>query len=423
MSATARVFVAASSDAASGADGDGDLRREWETAKEGERDGEMEEWKEGEVDAWLTSSQPRTQPWIAAYIDLINAGQTQLWLFASWESDPLVPLPSSAPDSLASLSIIASQPDNKIHVSLIKSLFQYISTSLIPELPTTPPEEWLLLERTGKYLSTPYKREKVLMGTVGEKVWGLLPREGRTRTDDGYWKVGFQVPVSTPGSGSGDVGVISGQEGKGEEGVENGIPKTNPGGRGTWETAPDIPLRPEFHFAALKDEHLQAVVDRTPVPRTLATLRSSISLGIFHPWWQDRPVGWCFLGKDASLNSLHTEEEFRGQGLAAALGAEILRRRGVGVGEGGDGVPTKGEREGPEARFTWAHADVSKHNKASLRVMEKLGGRKMWMVMWTEVDVGDMLDLLGCVGSVDVKTRMLGFLERGNQGAPGRQEG
>ncbi len=42
----------------------------------------------GGLDAWLAETQPREQPWIAAHIDLANAGQTAVWVYGSWEHDP-----------------------------------------------------------------------------------------------------------------------------------------------------------------------------------------------------------------------------------------------------------------------------------------------------------------------------------------------
>ena len=99
---------------------------------------------------------------------------------------------------------------------------------------------------------------------------------------------------------------------------------------------------------------------------------------------------------------MHTEEEHRGKGLAVMLGWELLRRQHVitssdeqekeeGIALGGD-VNSAGADSGEET-FTWAHADVSKDNIPSRRVMEKLGGKPMWMVMWTEVDMAEMLAL------------------------------
>jgi hypothetical protein len=197
----------------------------------------------------------------------------------------------------------------------------------------------------------------------------------------------------------------------------------------------------------MHDHDLQTVLDRTPIPRTLGTLRQLVSVGLFHEESEcgntstssssrTAPVGWGFLGKDASLSSLHTEVEHRGKGLAVALGAELLRlqqeqqqqqqqqcvaavdsqreENGAGV-VGGGGGATEEETENndnndnnddarmakttPSAKSTstsmswWGHADVSQDNIASQRVMEKLGGRPAWKVMWTEMDMRMLLTL------------------------------
>ena len=324
-----------------------------------------EDEKSWDVDAWLSHphlpSESDATPWLAAHIDLGNPGQTQVWLFASWEASPTYPLPSSQPDSLATLSAIATQLSVRTHVSLIRSLFNYIHADLIPLAPETPPEEWRTLERTGKYLSTPYSRDNVLFGTVGEKIWGLFPRGSRTRTDENYWKILFRVPVTSSA---------------GAEAARNG------GGNGGATGA--ITLLKGYHFGPMRDQHLQAVVDRTPVPRTLATLRQLVSVGIYHES-SETPIGWGFLGKESSLVSMHTEPEHRGKGLAVALGAELLRRGQIETSFTSEGRDCDGQS------FTWGHADVSKTNTASLRVMEKLGGEPMWMIMWTEVNIREVL--------------------------------
>ena len=110
ISPTARIFVAAVVDRGHGEASDG-------------------------VDRWLLDSQPRSQPWIAAHIDLINSGQTQVWLHASWESDAAYPLPSSLPTSMDALALIHGEPRPR-HKQLLHALLTYISAELIPRLPT-----------------------------------------------------------------------------------------------------------------------------------------------------------------------------------------------------------------------------------------------------------------------------------------------
>ena len=369
------------------------------------------------LDSWLLNLQrhDHARPWLVAHIDLVNSGQTQVWLFGSWEADPSIPLPSASREAVIPPS--ASSPtrsqdtlitltsacqilstllpsSNATHNALIRTLFKYIHSTLIPQLPTTPPEDWLSLERSGKYLSKPYDRSKILFGTVSEKLWGLFDEEARTRTDDGYWKYIFRIePQPQPQP---QPQLQSKKEAQGTVRHEDEhIP-----------TVPSPSLRPDYTFNPLREQDLQTVLDRTPIPRTLNTLRQYVSIGLFHASSPD-PVGWGFLGKDASLSSLHTEPEHRGKGLAVALGAELLRRRHVkpavvaAAVRREEAVARLDDRErewefghaaGPDAEgsdggWSWAHADVSKSNVPSRRVMEKLGGKPMWMVLWTELDL------------------------------------
>ncbi|KIW93172.1 uncharacterized protein Z519_05777 [Cladophialophora bantiana CBS 173.52] len=477
VSQTAKIFVAI-------AINDGDDDAPVETDRGGDGDGQIHDRRKSEVgndsrvvDRWLRGSYGRghdekttaaaeteteaeaeadSQPWIAAHIDLVNAGQTQVWVFASWEADGRDPFPSSMSTSAStsqslspspafssspsssssSTNSSASSPASPVHDALVRALFHYIRNDLVPSLPTSPPDEWLELQRTGKYLSTPYSRDKVLFGTVGEKLWRHFPLQARTRTDAGYWKYLFRVfegEKSLPSSSSSSLSLSQNQHHNYDDEGGGGDRETRTPPTSSGVPSSSIPLLPPgYEFGPMRPSDLQTVLDRTPIPRTLATLRQFVSLGLFHRGEQASPgsgrgpaVGWGFLGKDASLSSLHTEPEHRGKGLAVALGRELLRRQhvvspsdaaaeaGVEVEEGKGGEIAHGEvghghgnisrkptiRSSPSTTgaktFTWAHADVSQSNTASRRVMEKLGGVALWMVMWTEVDMEKMLSSSG----------------------------
>lgn len=278
------------------------------------------------LDAWLhedssTATEPAS-PWVAAHIDLAGYGQTQGWVFGSWEH------PSNY------------RPDrHPVYRALMDQLFTYIYTRLVPEMPIEPGEDWLLLKRTGKRLTEPYSRNKVLFGTVGEKLWEYFDEEARTRTDSGYFKYVFapENEATQPGNDS-------------------------------------FPLPQGYRFGEMQPHDLQVVLDRTDIPRTLHTLKQYVSVSLLYRD-DPSPIGWGFLGKDASISSLHTEPEHRGKGLAVCLSKELLKRQGTAF-------------AGQEAKKkSWGHADVSRDNLPSRRVMEKLGGVPMWKSMWTEVDL------------------------------------
>ncbi|KAI1626070.1 hypothetical protein EDD37DRAFT_329883 [Exophiala viscosa] len=273
------------------------------------------------LDEWLhdaTTTTDSASPWVAAHIDLINYGQTQGWVFGSWEH------PSN------------HDPDNHtIYKALMDQLYTYIYTVLIPEMSTEPPEDWLLLKRTGKRITEPFSRVKVLFGTLGDKLWEYFYEKARSRTDPGYYKYIF-----------------------------------TPENKATQPDDDSFPLPEGYRFGEMQPHDLQAVLDRTDIPRTLHTLSQYVSVSLLYGD-NPTPIGWGFLGKDASISSLHTEPEHRGKGLAACLSRELFKRQGRAF----------------AGQQSWGHADVSKENVPSRRVMEKLGGQPMWMVMWCEMDL------------------------------------
>ncbi|KAK5540663.1 hypothetical protein LTR23_006124 [Exophiala sp. CCFEE 6169] len=244
-------------------------------------------------------------------------------------------------------------------------LFTYIYTVLVPAMPLEPSDEWLQLKRTGKTLTTPYSRNKVLFGTVGEKLWHLFPQEARARTDPGYLKYVFSP--------------------------EEKEDAANPTAAAAAATTTD------------NNENKNI----STIPRTLSTLRQYVSVGIFSSSDDDYnhtnpnpnprgPVAWGFLGKDASISSLHTEPAHRGKGLAVCLARELLHRQRQRQTRAASPFPedTSTPKGGTGMEMgCWAHADVSQDNIPSRRVMEKLGGKPMWMVMWTELDLEKVMSV------------------------------
>lgn len=93
---------------------------------------------------------------------------------------------------------------------------------------------------------------------------------------------------------------------------------------------------------------------------------------------EETPIAWVFLGLDGSLATLFVEPEHRGKGIAEALSREVMRR---GMAEGGIW------REVGEDGEVWVHANVLATNRASRRVLEKLGGEVGWTNTWTVVEL------------------------------------
>jgi len=283
----------------------------------------------GWIDSWFhgdLGASPVAPPWLAAHLDLSSSGQTQAWLYGSWEiSFTTSPKPS------------AEKPLDTVYQSLTHHLFEYIYQKLVPEMPSEPGPQWLELKRTGKYLSVPYSRTKVLFGTISEALWPYFADSAITRTARPYLKYIF--PSEKEGQAT---------------------------------------LPPHYRLSELREADLQMVCDRSPIPRTAQTLGECVSVGLLYDG-QATPVGWGFLGKDASISSLHTEPEHRGNGLAVLLTQELLRRQGASV------------EDGEQRTTSWGHADVLESNTSSRRVMEKLGAQVMWRVAWIEIDLEKIL--------------------------------
>ena len=156
-----------------------------------------------------------------------------------------------------------------------------------------------------------------------------------------------------------------------------------------WVFGPDVVPRADeevalpdgYTFGELSEQQLATVLERSVIPRTMQTMRELGSVGVF---WKGEAVGWGFVGKDGSLSSLHTEVEHRGRGLAMGVARELMRRS-----EGWFDV-TRGRTVRVERGDCWVHSDVSEDNMSSWRVMEKLGGKKMWRVSWIEIDLSKL---------------------------------
>lgn len=330
-------------------------------------------------------------PFLAAHIDLSYAGETQIYAFASWE----LPVENGF-----------TQPTDEVKTALLNTLFKtlFVDPSFIPSSPKDAPEAHQLLTRTKK-LVTPYSPSKVLFGALHSTAFGFIPNYAHARTDPGFVKYIF-----TPS--------------------EDSLPETK-----------DEQLPEGYSFGPIRDndEHLNLVLSRTVIPRTLVTLRQLGSIGIFYdgetyPTLEDaeqdseevqhnpdaaatrgsdtrtareielsvnavdacsltsklenmnrQPVAWAFLGKDASLSSLHVEPRHRGKGLAGAVTRKLFAMQDSVFGLG-DGQGTK-----------MGHADVSEGNAPSRRVMEKLGGESKWVVVWAEIDISKLVNPEGSI--------------------------
>lgn len=274
---------------------------------------------------------------LAAHVDLSNAGQTQVWTFASWETEF-----SRVEGCSETIRASANLP---VYEALFGALRERIRTYHIPRLDKTPPQQWQRLKDAGKRVSEPYSRSKVLFGTAAETLWPHLETTAEqtvSRTDMSYFKY---IIAST-------------------------------------KSATDVLAEPPngFHFEPMRKQHLQTMIDRTNIPRSMETIQQLPSIALYDQ--KDIPVAWGLLSKDASIGSLHTESDHRRKGLAELTARRLMAEQVKLF----DNDPI--EAVDTEA-VIWSHADVSDENIPSQRVMEKVGGKKMWRCAWIEVDIGE----------------------------------
>lgn len=304
-------------------------------------------------------------PWLCSHIDLSAAGQTQVWTFANWEIPEVRRLGATAQDA-------------ETRRRLLQALFETIYDRDAPLIPVTRPKGFLKVKKIGRE-DVLFSHTRVLFGAMNLCVRSLIPDGSSERLDDGtlhyllpgghgqviiirvdepYMKYLFSTPSPSDSSHL-------------EEGQQNGAPRSH------------ARLPPGYYFGPMPNEHLPQVVARTSIPRGLDTMASFFSLALFHH--SDlTPVGWGFLGKDASLTSLHTEPDHRGKGLAVLLSKELFRHQN-------EHFRTLGDEEADGCQVDWAHADVAEGNVASRKVMEKIGGRVEWETCWIEVELESLV--------------------------------
>ncbi|KAJ5970911.1 Acyl-CoA N-acyltransferase [Penicillium vulpinum] len=140
-------------------------------------------------------------------------------------------------------------------------------------------------------------------------------------------------------------------------------------------------------------KHLDLVQSRTNIPRPRTQLSKMPGMAVYFDSGSsgadEVPIAWAFLGMDGALATLHVEPEHRGRGLAVPLSMAVMRR-GMSV----DGVfgakrLNSEDSQTQERAGAWAHTDVAGYNKASRRVMEKIGGQVLTTVTWAVIELHD----------------------------------
>ena len=139
----------------------------------------------------------------------------------------------------------------------------------------------------------------------------------------------------------------------------------------------DLPVSKDLpdglRWGEVREQDIDLVKSRTSIPRSTRTLMSLKSVAVFDTK-TDTAVAWTFLGLDGSLTTLHTEEGYRGKGIAKAVASRIFRQHASGL-----AVDSKGN--------AWSHADVYAGNAQSESVCRSLGGKATWKCFWVRIDL------------------------------------
>ena len=308
----------------------------------------------------LATFSPSTPPdalpkcWAAAYLDRSMRPETELWIFGTLE----LPLYQQYSSESGGDQHYCSQCKKAI-----LALVDYMSTLPTPPMRTdnlpamdlarqhekdhpTPPSSGIYETLPGTYMRHLLLPKTVTLGACQSDVVQVLRQAGVVRTE-------------LPGSGAE---------------LNKFLFRLS-----------DLPEPPELpdglRWGEMREQDISIVQSRTSIPRTASTLMSLRSVGAFEKK-TNTPVAWTFLGLDGSLVTLHTEEAYRGRGIAKAVAVRLLKKHAIGLALDNDG-------------HAWSHADVYMGNVQSESVCRSLGGVAHWKCFWLRID----LDRAGALAS------------------------
>ena len=276
------------------------------------------------------SSTPTDSPWFFAFVDRSCRPETEVWLVGSWEVEDTTALHErSAVDGMVKDLVLEIK-----NLGLPTSIHQDVLDAKAKEIERITNGIQLSKENYGGHMSDD---NIMLWGAIHERSvpvfdrLGLLTRRFVAGVTPNYafiWDVDALPPAKELPSG--------------------------------------------LRWGKLKSEHFALVRSRTQIPRQDRTLAELSSVGIFTVD-DNRLVSWAFVGLDASLTTLHVEEDWRGRGLAKALTTKLFKEKMDMFWE--PGMPKL------------AHGYVINGNKESEMMCRSLGGRADWQVYWLRVDL------------------------------------
>lgn len=143
---------------------------------------------------------------------------------------------------------------------------------------------------------------------------------------------------------------------------------------GTSGRLPNEELPHGLVWSSVQEKDMRKILASTTIPRTARTLMELPSVAVRRG--EGELVAWAFLGLDASLTSLHVDENLRGSGMGKKV-AQLA----FGLLPDATGFP--GIQDGEE----WCHGDTEWSNLGSIGVMRGLGGEFGWNCHWVSLDL------------------------------------
>ncbi|KAJ5613597.1 Acyl-CoA N-acyltransferase [Penicillium herquei] len=367
--------------------------------------------------ATFPPSAPPKTPWLAARVDLFRGRETQIILYSSLEAEhtSIQPIGSPAPDApltggpdpcpssstsdeekeTYSVATLTASPE-QLHLvrEQLLALLAYTKTNLLPEYLDSLPNRGEKTEEAkdvseasnGVPLIPAPDPKAFLVGTMHTGLYTLLLRDGV-----------FPAPSENENE---DASILL--PGLKVHRFDNPpyykifFPRES----FSVKDGEEIPLPEGYRFhdrqgrIGVLDSHLDLVQSRTHIPRSRAQLSIMPGVAIYHDdpekeaeTGDEMPIAWAFLGLDGPVATLHVEPEHRGKGLALSLTKETMRR-----GMDPNGVFGVERLESADEKFgeelgSWVHTEVAQYNKASRRVMQKVGGEILTTVMWTVIEL------------------------------------
>jgi GNAT superfamily N-acetyltransferase len=284
--------------------------------------------------------------WFIAFLDRTRRPETEMWMFASWESDVHTSTDVDASQEELMLSLANTMKSLPIPPSVHQDVLKAEVSKL--QDATAQVKDGVGISRAD-YAGHILDPNIMLCAAIHEQTANVLQRCGLVAE---RFKAGsvpnhtyiFDVDTLTHAGEPSESGYLP-------DGLRWGV------------------MESAMHF--------ELVRNRTGIPRQDRTLAALPSLAIFQEsdsGDESKPIAWAFVGLDACLTSLHVEPEWRGKGLAKLVTAKLFRE--------------KMDQFWEEGLVRQAHGYVTAGNAASCAVCERLGGKSDWNVFWVRMDLG-----------------------------------